>query len=436
MTAIGSTRLTSTSLLLEHCDTCLTWNAPALTGVIWSWPSWDSSCSIRDTACGSMVKVNVEMTLASTGNLALQSRSWPRVIITVAMSPKEPCAENPWTRCVTCLCDVSLPRRCKSRVFPSSTAVLASADFVSASSLRRRRHALTADSRRSAVASISATAACVRLSRYWSCWSSWLMARSSSVSPALSMATSSASFALASSILFSSFVTSGHWRWSVVAQNKQMDTPCVGQNSLDTSSTWTAQLAGRLATSFSTVSEARFSTLWCLDTDSLLWTSVHDWQSMSPQVRHMDTATLTHTQQPCCLDSRWSASTKAAMANSVGKPSAMSSKLLPFRSLRSTIAHRHRGQLDSGCDFNHETRQWRHKRWPQGRSLGRVKCSWHRVHSMLLASSHATAVAIVTSCVGLWQTETYRCDGTWHYEGIKKKKSQAINSAVSITLPE
>ena len=99
---------------------------------------------------------------------------------------------------------------------------------------------------------------------------------------------------------------------------------------------------------------------------------------------------------------------------SVGKPSAMSFKLLPFRSLESTMVYRQRGQLASGCDFNHVTRQWRHKRWPQGRSLGRVKCSWHTVHSMWLGSFHATAVVIVTSCVGLWQAETHRQDSTWH----------------------
>ena len=128
------------------------------------------------------------------------------------MAQTEPCVLNPWTRCVTCLCDVSLPRRCKRRDFRSSTVVQASAHVLIASSLRRRRHALTADCRRSAVASISATAVCVRLSRSWRCWSSWLMAHSSSVSPALSMATSLASSARASSILFSSFVTSGHWR--------------------------------------------------------------------------------------------------------------------------------------------------------------------------------------------------------------------------------
>ena len=88
------------------------------------------------------------------------------------MSPKEPCVENPWTQCVTCLCDVSLPLRWKE-VFPSCTAVLTSAEVLIASPLRRRRHALTTDSRRSLVASISAMAACVRLSMSWRCWSSW-----------------------------------------------------------------------------------------------------------------------------------------------------------------------------------------------------------------------------------------------------------------------
>ena len=116
---------------------------------------------------------------------------------------------------------------------------------------------------------------------------------------------------------------------------------------------------------------------------------------MSPQFKQRQiAATSSQTQQLCPFLRRRSASTSAAMAKSVGKPSAMSSKLLLPRSSGSTMAQWQRGPFASACDFSQDSRQWRHKRCPHGSSLGSVNCSRHTLRSSSLGSTGTEAVAI------------------------------------------
>ena len=133
------------------------------------------------------------------------------------------------------------------------------------------------------------------------------------------------------------------------------------------------------------------------------WAFVQVLHSMSPQVRHSAVAaTSSQTQQLCPLFRTRSASTTIFMPRSVGKPSAISSKLFFPRTSASTIWPRHRGHLASFCDFSQDRRQWRHMRWPQGSSLGSVNGSWQTLHSFSLGSVGTEAVAIA------WDLEAWK----------------------------